>query len=193
MRHRRSGAAVLAGVAVLLALRAVSPAPPPSTLAVVAARDLDAGAQLTSDDLRVLRVARSLAPTEGALAESTAVGRVLAAPLRAGEVLTDRSVVGPSLLAGFPVGTVATAIRLPDADIAALLRTGDHIDVLSAVADVGEPAVLVAADLTVIATLDQGDDVRQPGAVVVLAATPEQAARLAGAAATGPLAVDIRP
>jgi Flp pilus assembly protein CpaB len=193
MRHRRPLAAALVAAAFLLGLRAVVPPPPPSIEALVAAHDLDAGVRLTSADLRVVRVARSLAPITGALAESTAVGRVLAAPVRAGEVLTDRSVVGPSMLAGYPDGTVATAIRLPDAEIAALLHAGDHIDVYSAVAEIGEPAVLVASDLVVVAAVEPADEVRQAGAVVVLAATPEQAARLAGAAGTRALALDIRP
>jgi pilus assembly protein CpaB len=192
LRHRRTAAALLAGAAVLMALRVVAPDPPPSALAVVAAHDLQAGTRLTSDDVREVRVARSLMPTSGALEESGAVGRVLAAPLRAGEVVTDQSVVGQSLLTGYASGTVATAIRLPDADIAALLRTGDHIDVYAAVAEIGEPASLVAADLAVIAVPRSVADTRQLGAVVLLAATPDQAARLAGASAAGALAVAIR-
>jgi pilus assembly protein CpaB len=192
LRHRRGVAALLAGAAVLLALRVVAPDPPPSTVAVVAARDLPAGTRLTSDDVREVRVAQSLMPASGALAESSALGRVVAAPLRAGEVVTDQSVVGESLVAGYPSGTVATAIRLPDVDIAALLRTGDHIDVYAAVAEVGQPADLVAADLAVIAVPQPAAATRQQGAVIVLAATPDQAARLAGASATGALAVAIR-
>jgi pilus assembly protein CpaB len=193
IRRRRLAAALLAGVAVLMGLRTITPSPPPSAFAVVAARDLAAGARLTTDDIRTVRIARSLMPTAGALTESSSTGRVLAAPVRAGEVITDRSVIGRSLVAGYPIGIVATAIRLPDADIAALLRTGDHIDVYAAVAEVGQPASLVAADVAVIAVPEPVDESRREGAVVLLAATPDQAARLAGAAATGALAVDIRP
>jgi Flp pilus assembly protein CpaB len=192
-RHRRVVAAVLAGVAVLVGVRAIAPPPPPSAIAVVATRDLAAGVRLTTGDLRTVRVARSLMPTAGALTESSSIGRVLAAPIRAGEVITDRSVIGRSLIAGYPSGTVATAIRLPDADIVGLLATGDRIDVYSAVAEVGQPASLVAAGVAVIAAPEPVDGARQAGAVVLLAVTPDQAARLAGAAATGALAVDIRP
>jgi Flp pilus assembly protein CpaB len=193
IRYRRVGAALLTGAAVLAGLGALTPPPPPSAVAVVAARDLEAGARLTSSDLRTVRIARALMPTTGALIESAAIGDVLAAPMRAGQVVTDRSVIGPSLLAGYPAGTVATAIRLPDADIAALLHTGDRVDVYGAVADVGEPAALVAAGVAVIAVPEPNDDVGQGGAVVVLAATPDQSARLAGAATTAALSVDIRP
>ncbi|HSS67547.1 MAG TPA: SAF domain-containing protein [Nocardioidaceae bacterium] len=177
----------------LAGLGALTPPPPPSAIAVVAARDLAAGVRLTSSDLRTVRVARPLIPTTGALIEPAALGEVLAAPMRAGQVLTDRSVIGPSLLAGYAAGTVATAIRLPDADIAALLHTGDRVDVYSSVADVGEPATLVAAAVAVIAVPEPNDEVRQSGAVVVLAATPDQSARLAGAATTAALSIDIRP
>jgi pilus assembly protein CpaB len=193
IRHRRLAAAVLVGVAVLIGLRTIAPSPPPSVLAVVAARDLVAGTRLTTEDIRTVRVARSLMPASGALSESSSTGQVLAAPVRAGEVITDRSVIGRSLVAGYPSGIVATAIRLPDADIVALLSTGDRIDVYSAVAEVGQPASLVAADVAVIAVPEPADESRREGAVVLLAATPDQAARLAGAAATGALAVDIRP
>jgi Flp pilus assembly protein CpaB len=177
---------------VLIGLRAVAPDPPPSALAAVAARDLAAGARLSAADVRTVRVDRALMPTSGALAEEAAVGAVLAAPLRAGQVLTDRSVVGPSLLAGYPSGTVAAAIRLGDAAIAALLHTGDHIDVYAAVAEVGQPAALVAADVAVIA-VPETLDVGREGAIVVVAATADQSARLAGATANSALAVDIRP
>ena len=60
--------------------------------------------------------------------------------------------------------------------------SGDHIDVYAAVADVGQPAAVVAADVVVIAVPEPTEVSRQPGAVVVLAATPDQAARLAGGA-----------
>jgi Flp pilus assembly protein CpaB len=193
VRHRRVIAALLAAAAVFVGLRSVTPAPPPATLAVVAARDLSAGLRLTADDLRTVRVARSLMPTSGALTEAAAIGRVLVAPMRAGQVITDRSIVGRSLLAGYRASTVATAIRLPDADVAGLLRPGDHVDVYASVAEVGQPAALVAADVTVITVPEPADDSRQPGAAVLLAATPDQAARLAGAAGTAALSVDIRP
>jgi Flp pilus assembly protein CpaB len=193
VRHRRLVAALLAGAAVFAAVHVLAPAPPPSVVAVVAARDLESGLRLTPDDLTTARVARSLMPTAGTLSEPAAIGQILVAPMRAGEVITDRAVLGRSMLAGYPSGTVATSIRLPDAEIAALLHTGDHIDVYAAVAEVGAPASLVAADVVVIAVPRPADDERQSGAAVVLAATPDQAARLAGAAATGSLAVDIRP
>ena len=192
IRHRRGVAALLAGAAVLVGVGAITPSPPPSAIAVVAARDLDAGARLSSDDLRTVRVARSLMPMSGALGEQAAIGAVLAAPMRAGEVLTDRSVVGPPLLAGYPDGTIAAAVRLPDADIAALLRTGDRIDVYAAVAEVGEPAALIAGSVTVVAAPEPSGDTGLGGAVIVVAATPDQAARLAGAAATSALSVGIR-
>jgi Flp pilus assembly protein CpaB len=192
VRHRRAVAAALAGAAVLVGLHAVAPSPPPSTLAVVAARNLSAGLRLTADDLRTVRVAQSLMPTSGALSVAAAIGRVLVAPMPAGQVVTDRSVVGRSLLAGYPASTVATVVRLPDADVAGLLRPGDHVDVYAAVAAVGQPAALVAADLVVITVPEPADDSRQSGAAVLLAATPDQAARLAGAASAVALTLSLR-
>jgi Flp pilus assembly protein CpaB len=192
LRHRRLAAALLAGAAVLVALRVVAPAPPPSSVAVVAAHDLDAGTRLGAGDITVVRVAAALMPQHGVLSVDAAVGRVLAAPVRQGEVLTDRAVVGAALVDGYPEGTVAAAIRLPDADLAALLHTGDRIDVYAAQAELGQPASLVVADVEVITVPAALDERARQGALVVLAATPDQSARLAQAAATAPITIAIR-
>ena len=112
--HRRWLAAGALALAVLVALRAVSPAPPPQADAVVAVRDLTGGQQLGADDLAVRQVPRDLLP-EGAVADTAPlVGRTLASPTRAGELVTDRRVLDEGLLAAYP-GTVAVPARLADA------------------------------------------------------------------------------
>jgi hypothetical protein len=64
--------------------------------------------------------------------------------------------------------------------------------VYSAQGDLVHPASLVAADVAVIAVPEPLAPGEQ-GAIVVLAATPDQAARLAQASATTGVAVAIRP
>ncbi len=64
-------------------------------------------------------------------ADAAPQGRTLAAPLRAGEPVTDVRLVGPALTDGYP-GLTAVPVRLPDAGMAALLAVGDRIDLVSA-------------------------------------------------------------
>ena len=58
------------------------------------------------------------------------VGEVLAAPLRAGEPVTDVRLVGARADDGQP-GLVAVPVRLPDPGMVALLDVGDRIDVVA--------------------------------------------------------------
>ena len=117
--RRRPLAAVLAGVAVLAALRTLAPPPVPTVEVLVAARDLAAGSVVGADDVVPAAYSPGLAPH--GLADDP-VGRVLAAPLRQGEPVTDVRLVGPSLTEGYD-GLVAVPVRLPDAGSVALLRS----------------------------------------------------------------------
>lgn len=189
--HRRWLAAGTLALAVLVALRALSPAPAPQTDAVVAVRDLPGGQQLRADDLAVRRVPRDVLP-EGAVADTaTLVGRTLASPTRAGEVVTDRRVLDDGLLAAYP-GTVAVPARLADAASRALLRVGDTVDLVAA-SPQGRAASVVAASVPVLALPSAGSrpsaGERESGALVVVAVSPDDALRVAQASAAGVIGV----
>lgn len=192
-RHRALLAGGLAAGAMAAALGVLAPHPPPGVPVVTAARDLPPGQPLTAADLRLLAVPRGLVPTGALLAVPALVGRVLAAPVRAGEPLTDVRLAGSGLLSGRDAGLLAVPVRLADAAAAALLRAGDHVDVLAAATTPGAPAYaqVVAPDATVLAVPtgagDPGD-----GALVVLAASPTVASRLAAAAVSSRLSVAVR-
>src|SRR5690349_7908335 len=117
-RRRRLIAAVLAAGAVLAGVRAVAPPPPDTVAVLVAARDLPSGTLLADRDLVARDFPAELAPPE---ATGTATGRVLAAPVRRGEVLTDVRLVGPGL-AEAVAGETVVPVRLPDAGMATMLR-----------------------------------------------------------------------
>jgi Flp pilus assembly protein CpaB len=135
--RRRPLAALLAGLAVLVALSAVRPAAAPTVTVLAAARDLTAGAPLAVADLRPLALPAAAVPA-GALRPGAAVlGRLVAGPVRAGEPLTDVRLLGPALLAAFGRGLVAVPVRFADAGAVALLHAGDRIDVLTAPPDGG--------------------------------------------------------
>ena len=144
--HRRLLAGVLALLAVVLGLQAARPTPPATTPMTVASRDLPAGAVLTAADLTSVAVPPAALP---AGAQRQVVGRVLASGLRRGEPVTDLRLVGPSLTAGHP-GMVAVPVRMPDADMAGLLRVGDHIRLLATDTQRGGTTV-VAPDALVLA------------------------------------------
>jgi Flp pilus assembly protein CpaB len=122
-----------------------------------------------------------------------AVGRTLAAPVRAGEPVTDVRLVGPSILAGYP-GRVALPVRIADSDAVALLRPGDHVGLLAADPRRGTAAA-VAVDVPVLSIpepdADPSGSAALPGRLVVVAAFPSDVDRVAGASATDLLSIVI--
>lgn len=199
-RRRRT---VAAGLAVLGALGLVgSVRPPPGrTVAVLAAaHDLAGGARLRPADLATVRLPPSVVPS-GAV-RAAAAGRVLAAPMRRGEPLTDTRLLGPGLLSGYGAGLVAAPVRIADADAVALLHPGDRIDVLAAGAEGAEESGGVAGGARVVAgfvpvvvvprTAGGVETGGRDGALVVVAVRPEVAGDLVGASAGSRLSVTIR-
>jgi Flp pilus assembly protein CpaB len=190
LTRRRPLAAACLGLAVVAGVQAARPAPPPTVPVTVAARDLPSGSVLTGDDLTVREVPVALAPVSSA---ADAVGRTLAAPVRAGEPVTDVRLVGPSVVAGYP-GRVALPVRIADSDAVALLRQGDRVGLVAADPRRGT-ASYVAVDVPVLSLPLPDDDAAGPtalsGRLVVVAALPSDVDRIAGAAATDLLSVVI--
>ena len=188
-RHRAVLAGGLAAAAVAGALGVLAPTPPPQVQVLAAARDLPAGAVVTSDDLAPLALPASAVPT-GALVEAAAVvGRLVAGPVRRGEALTDVRLLGAGLLTAG--SDVAVPVRVAEPATTALVQSGDRVDVLSAPPQGAASAQVVAAGLTVLAVPALPDDAAE-GALLVVAAQPSVAARLAAAAVTGRLSVTVR-
>lgn len=182
LRRRRPLAVVLAAGALAAALHTLAPPPPPSTGVRVADRDLPAGHVLTDGDLVEVAVPPDVVP-EGVVADPA--GRVLAAPLRAGEAVTDVRLVGPDLASAQPADTVALPLRLSDAGQAALLTVGDRIALLTTDPQAGT-AELLADEALVLAIPDArhaGDDAL-PGRVVVVGLAQEDVDEVTSAAVT---------
>lgn len=185
--HRRWLVALAVAASVLAGLRAVSPAPPPTVGLVVADQDLPGGHALTPADLTVRRVPSELAPRGAAGSPTSLTGRTLASPVRAGEVLTDRRLLGPALLAAHP-GTVAVPVRLPDPGLRGLLRVGDRVDLVAAGRAGG--AVVLTADAPVL-TLPRAarSGPTATGVLVVLAVPEAEALDVVRASAAGVVGV----
>lgn len=192
-RHRALVAGLLTAVGVLSALPALAPAAGPSVLVVAAARDLLPGRALTADDLTTVALPRDLAPSGALTTIAAALGHAPAGAVRQGEPLTDVRLLGTGLLQGN--GLVAAPLRLADPAALALLHAGDRVDVLAAPTSAEgavASAVTVAAGVRVLA-VPEVKDATADGGLVVVAATPATAARLAAAAVGARLSVTLLP
>jgi Flp pilus assembly protein CpaB len=186
--HRRWLVALTVGLAALGALRTIAPPPAPSTAVVVASHDLPGGRSLDDEDLDVRRVPTDLAPSGATDSTTTLVGRTLAAPVRAGEVLTDRRVLAPGLLEAHP-GSVAVPVRIAEAGVRDLLRVGDRVDLVAA-APRAATAGVVADAVPVLALPAVADDgPGSAGALLVVAVPEHDALEVSQVSASGAMSV----
>jgi len=197
---RRVAAGALVVLAVALAVR-----PPPQARGeptvpmLVAARDLGPGSSLGPADVRVVRAPESLRPAAALTAAEQVRGRVLAGATGRGEPVTRARLVGRenSRLATGDPDAVAVPVRLADAEVAALLTPGAHVDVVTAAPEGGTRAVLLAANATVVTVRaeEPGGAMQTgagPGRLVVIAVPRDSAARLASVSLGQPVAVTLR-
>jgi Flp pilus assembly protein CpaB len=197
--RRRLVVATLTGIAVVAGLSAVRPPPAATTAVWVAARDLAGGQPLAKGDLGIEQLPTADLPA-GALDPDTSVlGRLLAAPMRRGEPLTDVRILSPSLISATATPTdVAVPVRVADGPATlALVHAGDLIDVIAAPdPDSGDaPASFaVVRDVRVLATptragSDDGAD--DTAGLLIVEASNHQAAALAEAAAGARLSIAV--
>jgi pilus assembly protein CpaB len=155
---------------------------------VVAAHDLPLGATLAPDDLARVTVPEDLVGDGTVRTPDAAVGRVVAVPVLAGAVVSDRHLapVDRSGLAGV-LAPDRRLVRVP-AGASVRARAGDVVDVIS----VGEaqPAAYVVEGVVVVA-VDEDDLTGDPA--LTLAVTPDAALALADAAGRGALTVVLAP
>ncbi len=170
--------------------------PGPATVpVVVAADDLPAGATLEDGGLAVVRLPAGTRPSGAFRDVGPLAGRVLAAPVRAGEPLTDVRLVGSGVTALLPADQVAAPVRLADLAVAGLVRGGDRIDVLATV-EGSVTAEVVAAGALVLSAPGSGAgavDGSSAAGLLLVAVEPGVAARLAAAATSATLTLVLPP
>jgi hypothetical protein len=120
-------------------------------------------------------------------------GRTLTGPLREGEVLTDRRVLEPGLVEGYP-GMVAVPVRVAEAGVLRLLRVGDEVDLVAAPVEGSGRAYVAAPSARVVAVPADPDRTSTSadtlgGGLVVVAVPEELATGLVAAAASRLLTV----
>ncbi len=127
--HRRWFAAILASVAVLAALSALSPAASGTTVpVVVAAHELAGGSTIAASDLEVLRYPMDAVPDAAFSEPSGLVGGEILVTVPARRPLTRADLLDAHSLVA--AGKVAVPVRFSDADTVAILSVGSRIDIL---------------------------------------------------------------
>jgi Flp pilus assembly protein CpaB len=192
LARRRLLAGLAAAVAVAAGLQATAEPPPPKAWVLTAARDIPGGTVVGPADLTRVAFDPASVPSGVLGSRAEAVGRTTAAPLRAGEPITDVRLVSGSMLAAYP-GMVAAPVRIVDAGAVALLRIGDRVDVLAADPQGAAEATVVAADAPVIAIPEtrEADSAMAPGGLVVLAISDKTAQTIAAAGVSRYLSIVI--
>jgi Flp pilus assembly protein CpaB len=152
---------------------------------------------LSAADLRRVALPVGAVPAGALRAGAGVVGRLLAAPVRRGEPLTDVRLLGPSLLRALPTpGLVAVPVRVADGSAAAaLVKPGDLVDVLQVADPTGGGSrvpLTVASRVEVLAVPGPSAAGADGAGLVVLAATEEQAGALAQASAGARLSLALQ-
>jgi pilus assembly protein CpaB len=190
---RRAAAAVLVGLAAVLALAPNRGPSDSNTVVVVAARDLSPGTVLAASEVTLRALPAQLVPDGSARTPTTVLGRTLAAPVRRGEPLTDVRLTGSDLaqMVTMDPNTVSVPLRLADPGVAALLHPGATVDVVTVGERRDEPVVL-ARGARVLAVLEAGTRTEErAGRLVLVALDPVAATRVAAASISQTLTVTV--
>jgi Flp pilus assembly protein CpaB len=189
---RRVAAAVLVGLAAIMAL-----SPHSGRVAgdvVVAARDLSPGTVVEASQLTLRRLPPQVIPDGAARSPAAVLGRTLAAPVRRGEALTDVRLTGPDLTQSISHDPelVSVPLRLADPGVAALLRAGAIVDVVTVGPQHDEP-VMLARGARVLAVLESPTRTgERDGKLVLVALDAVAATRVAATSIAQNLTVTVR-
>lgn len=195
-RNRRLAIALLLCAAAGITVHQLTPPPADTAMALAAARDLPAGTALAAADLMPVKIPPQMVHPGTVTGTGEATGMQLAAPLRKGQLLTDSQLLGPGLLTGSPPGSAAVPLRMADPSSIQLVSPGQLVNVVLTGAngyDQSSPSEVLAASVPVLWTSGQGGKTGQwlgtaeTDGLIVVAAAPDQAARLAGASTQGKL------
>ncbi len=161
-QFRRLAAAVLAGAAVWVGVSAATSDPLGEQIdVVVTAADVATGHALGASDLQVRTMPADLVPQGAGSTMSDWAGKRVAAPVRAGEVLTDADVSVQALADGQPTGTVVAHIPLPSAALVEAAVAGTRVDIIAT-----SDGSVLATDVLVLGA--ERDETEGPGLFVAL-------------------------
>ncbi|CAN5871951.1 hypothetical protein BH20ACT6_BH20ACT6_16680 [soil metagenome] len=183
-RHRLLLVALVLGVGGIAALAATRPPLPPTVPVAVAAHDLTPGRPLGARDVTSARADQATVPDGAYAPAEVPYGRLVAAPARRGEPLTDVSVLGPGVTDTLPSGHVLATVAVR-ALVPGLLRVGDVVAVVATDPRGSVETRVVASAATVVlvpgeAAAGAGGD----GSLLVVAVPEDEALQLSGLSTT---------
>lgn len=184
--HRRGVAAVLAGVTVFATLSALTGKDTSDLVqVVVASRLVVAGSTVTDTDVRVARMPRQAVPDGALVRTQDAIGKVAGTGVRAGQILTDLTLVGGAT----GDGTVVLSVKLDNPQLASLAPPGTRVTLYATTS-----AQAVASHVLVVAVpAVGGGNVLSPSSATVLLVrvTADQAGAITMAMASSTLTLAI--
>jgi pilus assembly protein CpaB len=178
----------------------------PTHPVVVAAVDLELGAQLKADDLHVVEWPASSVPNGAFSTPDEVVGRGLVMPVIQNEPILPMKLAGKDAGSGLPVvipeGKRAVSVRVNDViGVAGYVLPGTHVDVLATAtptnSEVDTTTKVVLTNVQVLAAgtkMEQDTEQGKPMAVnvVTLLVSPDEAERLTLGATQGKIQLALR-
>jgi len=178
----------------------------PTKPVVVAATDLELGAQIRPDDLRVVQWPESAMPAGAFSAPDEIIGRGLVMPVIQNEPILPMKLAGKDAGSGLPVvipeGKRAVSVRVNDViGVAGYVLPGTRVDVLATASpttqqsDTTTKVVLTNVQVLAAGTkMEQDTEQGKPVSVnvVTLLVTPEESERLTLGATEGKIQLALR-
>ncbi len=178
----------------------------PTKPVVVAATDLELGAQIRPDDLRVVEWPESAMPAGAFSAPDEIIGRGLVMPMIQNEPILPMKLAGKDAGSGLPVvipeGKRAVSVRVNDViGVAGYVLPGTRVDVLATAspttsqADTTTKVVLTNVQVLAAGTkMEQDTEQGKPVSVnvVTMLVTPEESERLTLGATEGKIQLALR-
>lgn len=178
----------------------------PTKPVVVAAADLEVGAEIARDDVRIIEWPASAAPKTAISDPKTIIGRGLVMPMIENEPFMEMKLAsteaGAGLPPAIPPGLRAVSVKVNEViGVAGYVLPGTHVDVVATVnpstgqADMTSKVILTNVQVLAAGTkLDRNTDKDKPVpvSVVTLLVDPEQAERLTLASTEGKIQLALR-
>jgi pilus assembly protein CpaB len=178
----------------------------PTRPVVVAASDLDVGAELTRDDVRVIDWPQSSVPQQAISDPKDVVGRGVIMPIIQNEPILPLKLAskdaGAGLPPAIPPGLRAVSVRVNEViGVAGYVLPGTRVDVLATVnptdqrTDITSKVILTNVQVLAAGTKierDVRDNKPVPVSVVTMLVAPEESERLTLAATEGKIQLALR-
>jgi pilus assembly protein CpaB len=179
----------------------------PTRPVVVAATDLDIGAELRREDLRIIEWPANAVPANAIGDPKDVIGRGIVLPVIQNEPILPNKLAsteaGSGLPPAIPPGLRAVSVRVNEViGVAGYVLPGTHVDVVATVSPTGSGADMTSkVVLTDVQVLAAGTKIERDGSdknkpvpvsVVTLLVNPEEAERLTLASTEGKIQLALR-